>query len=216
MIYLGPSDSVHQISDKQKLLSVRKKYNLPDKFILNTGDINWNKNIPGLVNACQNLHVPLVLVGRQAPLVEKMDTNHPELRHLSELKSVFAAHKSDILRLGFIPDADYAAVCSLATVYCQPSFAEGFGLSVLHALACGTPVACSRTHSLPEIAGSCAVYFDPYSQQSIEKALSDLMADTGLRKQLSKAGLEQAKKFSWEKTARETVSVYHQVINHEN
>jgi glycosyltransferase involved in cell wall biosynthesis len=212
MIYLGPSDDIHRVTDKVKLNAIKKKYNLPEKFVLNVGDINWNKNIPGLVKACLDLHLPLVLIGKQAALIDEMDVHHAELGHLSELKSLFISHSSEILRLGFIADVDFAAVCTLATIYCQPSYAEGFGLSVLHALACGTPVACSHTHSLPEVAGDSAVYFDPYDQQSIMNALSKLLTDTKLRRSVSDSGLVQAKKFSWDKAARETLSVYKHLV----
>lgn len=213
MIYLGPSPEIHRVTEKKKLVAVREKYSLPDKFVLNVGDINWNKNLPGLVKACADLQIPLVLVGKQAALIEQIDDHHPELQHLSDLKSYLINHKSSVLRLGFIPEGDLAAVYSLASVYCQPSYAEGFGLSVLHALACGTPITCSQTHSLPEVAGSCAVYFDPYDQNSLNSALSGVLTGTKLRRSLSSAGLIQAAKFSWEKTARETIAVYKQIIN---
>ena len=108
--------------------------NLPKKFALYTGDINYNKNIPWLIDKANELNLPLVIAGKQAKEVEKMDLDHPELRHLKNIDW------SNIIRLGFVPDNDLVKIYNLATVYIQPSMYEGFGLPLLEAVACGTPV----------------------------------------------------------------------------
>ncbi len=172
----------------------KNKYHLPAKFVLYVGDVNYNKNIPNLVTACKLAKLPLVIVGKQAAQLEKLDLSHPELSHLRNLDLDF------ILRLGFVSDADLVHIYNLASVYCQPSLAEGFGLPVLEALACGTPVACSNTSSLPEIAGESATYFNPHDINNISRAIIN-------------AKPPQSKlTFSWEETAKLTLMVYREIL----
>lgn len=181
---------------------VSKKYNLPDKFVLYVGDVNWNKNIPNLIKACEQINYPLVIIGKQAAEIEKMDLNHPELSHLSTNYELITKYP---VRLGFVPDEDLVDIFNLASVYCQASFAEGFGLPVLEAMACGTQVAISNTHSLPEIAGCAAEYFDPGNVLDMSKAIKkavDNKFDV----------VSQAQKFSWEKTATQTLEVYRDIL----
>lgn len=197
LVYLAADEKFKPITNKTTLKTVRQKYNLPDKFVLYVGDVNWNKNIPGLIKACKIAKQPLVIVGKQAVEVEKLDLSHRQLMHLKDVDW------STVLRVGFVPDQDLVAIYNLANVYCQPSFAEGFGLGVLEAMACGTAVACSQTHSLPEIAGFAATYFDPHHPAKIAQALK--AGKTGQE-------LAQARKFSWTKTATETVLAYQEAM----
>ena len=95
-----------------------------------------------------------------------------------------------------------AQIYNLASVYCQPSLSEGFGLPVLEALACGTPVACSKAGSLPEIAGAAAIYFDPYKIDDMANAINAAM----------KQKRAVINNFSWEKTASQTLEVYQELI----
>lgn len=217
VIYLAADDKFHHISNTKKLSLVGKKYHLPKKFVLYVGDVNWNKNLIGLVKACDLARYPLIVVGKQAVEISLLTASmpwgpkdvlrrlvgrtHPQLMHLNELEKLFK--KDHVKRLGFVSDEDLVAIYNLASVYCQPSFAEGFGLPVLEALACGTAVACSRTHSLPEIAGKAAVYFDPYNIEDMAEAIKS--AHDG-------KGEKQAKKFSWAQTATQTLAVYEQLL----
>jgi glycosyltransferase involved in cell wall biosynthesis len=207
LVYLAASEVFKPIKPNTSII---KKYNLPKKFVLYVGDVNWNKNLPTLIKACISQNIHLVLVGKQSALVETLDTTHPELRHIEEVKSLFTS--TLIQRLGFVSSEDLAAIYNLATVYCQPSFAEGFGLPVLEAMACGTPVICSRSHSLPEIAGDAAVYFDPNSEQDLSTALNEVFNNLVLQKQLSQKGLLQAGKFSWDQTAVNTLLAYQNLL----
>lgn len=186
---------VYLAADKKfKSIKANNKYKLPAKFVLYVGDVNWNKNIPNLVKACEQVNYPLVIVGKQAAEVEKLDLNHAELRHLR------AVNLSAVRRLGFVSDEDLVHIYNLATVYCQPSLSEGFGLPVLEALACGTPVACSNTSSLPEIAGANAAYFDPLDVKSISQAIIKVRPPAA------------KPTFSWEKTAHQTLMVYMEIL----
>ena len=115
--------------------------------------------------------------------------------------------------MGFVEEKDLVALYNLASVYCQPSFYEGFGMPVVEAMACGCPVICSNQGSLPEIGGKAVAYFNPYQKGSLEKVLKKVWEDKVLRKKLSQKSLNQAKKFSWQKCAQETLSVYQSLIS---
>ena len=193
LVYLAAGEKFRQIKDQKLLAKVKQKYSFPEKFVLYVGDVNWNKNIPGLIKACAEIKYSLVIVGKQAKELNDLDLTHPELQHLQ------GVDWQGVIRLGFVPEEDLVVIYNLAKVYCQPSFAEGFGIPVLEALACRTPVACSRTHSLPEIAGSAVTYFDPHDIKGMAKAILSA-------KYIS--GINQVAKFSWERTADETLAVY--------
>lgn len=195
--YVGIEDAkikfVHLAPDEIfKPKKVTKKYNLSKEFVLYVGGINWNKNIPNLVKACELACLPLVMVGKEAANIEKLDLTHPELRHLQNIDW------SRVIRTGFVPDPDLVDIYNLASVYCQPSFAEGFGLNPLEALACGTPVASSNRGSLPEILGKNAVYFDPEDIRSMSQAIISSMNHKP----------RTTNSFSWDKTAIETLQIY--------
>ncbi len=199
VVYLAPGKNFRKIADSNFLDKVRAKYNLPKKFVLYVGDVNYNKNIPVLIKACKLADLPLVLVGKQALEIENLDLNHPELVHLNEV--VKDLKSKNIIRLGFVPDEDIVAVYNLASVYCQPSLYEGFGLPVLQAVACGIPVVASRTQALVEIAGEAATFVEPDSPNQFVEAFENL-----------KSVGQLPRKYSWDKTADETYSIYKQVL----
>jgi glycosyltransferase involved in cell wall biosynthesis len=116
-----------------------------------------------------------------------------------------AAHARDGRFLGFVDAADLASLYSAAEVVAFPSLFEGFGLPVVEAMACGAPVACSDRSSLPEVAGDAAILFDPDDEAAISSAIGRLLADPGLRADLSRRGLERSRSFRWERTAAATL-----------
>lgn len=179
------------------------KYKLPKKFALYVGDLNWNKNVVALTKMCLKLSYPLAIVGRQA--AEESVPVHPETRELIKFLRLAKKYPKEIIRLGAVPGEDLAEIYNLATVYVQASRDEGFGLPALEALSCGCPVLSSGKGSLPEITGKAALPFN-------RKNLKLVWQDEALRRQLSQAGLNQAKKFSWKRTVRETVKVYEKII----
>lgn len=204
--YEAANSSFHPLNNKTQLTKIKNKYHLPDKFVLYVGDINWNKNVPGLVKACIKLSYPLVIVGSAA--TSKV-IDHPWTKDILWLQS----QKSPLLNLtGFVPDADLPAIFNLATIYCQPSFAEGFGLLVVQAMQSGTPVVYSQETSLQEVMDYNGEFFDPYKNDSLEKALQKLWENPEARKSFRKLGLKRAEIFNWQFTAIQTLTLYQQAI----
>ena len=115
--------------------------------------------------------------------------------------------------LGRIIDADLPALYSGATCFVYPSIYEGFGLPVLEAMACGTPVIASNTTSLPEVIGEAGLQVDPYDVNEIAAAIENIVEDKELQKDLRHRGLQQAKQFTWERTAKMTWDVLEQTRN---
>lgn len=185
------------------------KYNLPEKFVLYVGDINWNKNIPSLVRACLKLKYPLVIVGSSAT---KKVPIHPWTKDIHWLQDISKDPKIEktkaITLTGFVPDEDLVDIYNLATIYCQPSFAEGFGLPVVEAMNCGTPVVYSHETSLPEIMDFNGRFFDPYLRGDLENALKEVWESDLAQKKYRQKGLARAKTFSWQQTAIQTLYVY--------
>lgn len=213
--YLAAGKQFKKIkADSDQLTATRKKYELPDDFVLYVGDINWNKNIPSLVRACQQAEVPLVIVGKQATNKD-IDTNHPETRDLvwlqKEAKKLTINHQPLIITPGFVSMDELVSLYNLATVYVQPSFDEGFGLPVLEAMACGCPVISSNYGSLPEVVGDAGIKIEP-TVNKLSTEISKVINDKQLQSELSQKGLKRKKEFSWQKTAKETIEVY-ELIN---
>lgn len=215
-------DSVYKKSvSQEKLEKIKQKYQLPENFVLYVSGVNPNKNIPSLIKACQTLDVNLVLVGseftkpaRQTFSIKSklgIQKTHPELKQLSTIKKKIDQHDS-IQALGFVPTTDLSAIYRLATLYCQPSFYEGFGLPVLEAMTAGCLVVSSNTSSLPEIYPQNTLNFDPNDQKQIQKTLSKALSlPDSKRDELIKQAHKKAQNYSWEKTAKETIKVYKDV-----
>ena len=117
------------------------------------------------------------------------------------------ANKESIHFIGYVPDEDMPALYSAAEVFAFPTLYEGFGIPVIEAQICGTPVLTSNTSSLPEIAGDTAVYVDPYSEVSIADGLLRLLTDNQLRNNLIEKGYRNANRFSWEASVQKLEQV---------
>ena len=202
-------------SDNKKLKEIQDKYNLPNKFVLFVGDINWNKNIPTLVKACLKLKYPLVIVGSSA--TKKDVPNHPWTQDLLWLqtKALTIQSSNALILTGFIPDEDLPYIYNLATIYCQPSFAEGFGLPLVQAMQSACPVVYSQDSCLDEIMDSNGLKFDPYSQKDLEKSLIRFWDNDDLRQKYIKLALSHAKIFEWKYTAIQTLALYNLILKDE-
>jgi glycosyltransferase involved in cell wall biosynthesis len=181
--------------------SILEKYHLPDAFILYLGSNKPHKNLESLVRAfadLRDLEIPLVVAGAWLP-------QHPEPRRLVE---ELGLGETQIRWLGPVPGEDLPALYSAAFIFVFPSLVEGFGLPVLEAMACGTPVACSRIPSLKEVAGGAAEMFDPTDPASISASLLGLVRDPARQQELRQQGFRRAAEFSWDKTAQATLDQY--------
>lgn len=207
VVYLAAGEEFKQVqSSKLEVESFRKKYNLPEKFVLYVGDVTWNKNLPRLIEAVIKTNIPLVLVGKA--IAEKdFDKTNLWNRDLDSVQKLIEENKN-ILSLGFVSSDELVLLYNIATVFCMPSLYEGFGLPILEAMQCGCPVVTTREGSIPEIIGDAGLYVDAYDVSSIAKGLKEVFSNSNLQHKISKRGLERAKKFSWEKTAKETFQVY--------
>lgn len=219
IIPLAADRSFRILSDTQ-LIRIKRKYNLPEKFLLFVGDANWVKNLPFLIDGFKEIikasgsdNLKLILVGGVfLKNVEHID--HPELQSLKGVNRKILGYKLEdkILRPGHLEDEELVAFYNLATIYVQPSLYEGFGLSLLQAFSCGTPVVSSNKGSLPEVGGNAAVYFDPNNIGQFKSIILEILKDKSLQNKLSKLGVEQAAKFSWDKVSNETKIVYEKVL----
>jgi glycosyltransferase involved in cell wall biosynthesis len=184
--------------------SVKKKLNLPDRFLLFVGRLNVRKNLENLLKAItliQDKQIPLVVVGKaewKVPALNKI-LSEPIL-------------KDRIYMIGNISDKDLVAVYALSNIFCFPSFAEGFGLPPLEAMASGIPVIVSNTTSLPEVCGGAATYADPREPHAIAEAINSLLTDPELYNRMKNEGLKRAAQFTWQKTAVAYINSIYKVL----
>jgi glycosyltransferase involved in cell wall biosynthesis len=191
----------------EAIAAARARYHLPERYLLSVGTIEPRKNLARLLAAFERLHAEgltdvLVLAGKRGWLTGEFDAALER-----------SPSKQAVVFPGFIADADLPAVYAGAQVLVMPSLYEGFGLPVLEGMACGVPVACSNCSSLPEIAGQAALFFEPTDAYDISDALRRLLRDPELQDALRGAGLRQAGRFSWERTAQETLAVYRRLTD---
>ncbi|MDO8619187.1 MAG: glycosyltransferase family 1 protein [Candidatus Daviesbacteria bacterium] len=204
-VYLSIGDNFKVIKTQETLEKIKEKYNLPDEFALYIGSTNWNKNLLNLAKACVQASTNLVLIG--AGFSQRDNLDHPELRPLKFFLKEFEGNKL-IKILGFIEEDDLVSIINISNMLLLPSFYEGFGLPILEAQACGVPVITSSVSSVPEVAGEGALLVNPEKIDEIEKAIKILTKDNLKREYLIKKGFENVSKFSWEKTADETIRVF--------
>jgi len=190
------------IADRARLDRVRRRYGLPKHFVLYVGTIEPRKNLKRLMHAftvarAQGLPYELVCVGPYGWWSRDLAGT------IKRLGIGGIVHFT-----GYLPMTDLAAIYNLAEVFAFPSVYEGFGLPVIEAMACGTPVVTSSTSSLHEIASGAAETVDPYDTNAIAEALIRLARQPEWRQELATRGLARARRFSWARSAREMLEVY--------
>jgi len=190
----------------ERINALRAKYALPEQYVLYFGSNKPHKNMVGLVKAWQVLNTKYQIPNTKLVVAGHWDERYPEAIRVVEEADL----KGKVVFLGPVDEADLPALYSGATLFTFPSLYEGFGLPVLEAMACGTPVVCSSTSSLPEVAGDAALLVNPLDVDGLAQAIGQLWSDEGLREDVRARGLAQAARFSWAQTARETLAVYEQ------
>lgn len=210
VIYPGVDKSFKKISSQDELNGIRKKYSLPENFILYVGDVNANKNVIGLIKAFEKivsrdstLHLVLAGSGFTRESVEKGKIQN-------EMKQLHLENAVHIL--GFLKKEELVCLYNLSRVYVQPSFAEGFGLPVLEAMACGCPVVAANTTSIPEIAAGAALLVNPYKSEEIADAIFEIHNKKSFRDSLIQHGYERVEKFQWKKTAIEFYKLWKEIL----
>ena len=200
VIYHGVNHNLFKIYHNIKL-----NFQLPNKFILFVGSIEPRKNLIGLLKSYDLLsqkikdEYKLVLIG-----FEGWNNN--------DILNLINKNKTNIHYLGFLEDIELAQIYNLASLFVFPSFYEGFGLPVLEAMACGTPVLSSNKTSMPEICGDCAIYCNPNNIIDIKNKIELILSDVELQNNLIKKGLIKASSYTWEKSMKEHLILFDKVL----
>lgn len=201
-------DIFRPLKDQNKRLEILKKYQIQsnDRYIIYIGTIQPRKNLLRLMEAIKEIKdLKLVIVGktkgqgRSGWMFEEI-INYPKELGMEDR----------VIFTGFAPTEDLPFLLNGALAYILPSLYEGFGIPVVEAMSCGTPVIVSRISSLPEVVdnGKAGMMIDPYSVDDIRQGITKVVNNEKLRQELSKRGLEQAKRFEWQKMAKQVLTVF--------
>jgi glycosyltransferase involved in cell wall biosynthesis len=197
------------IHDRSELREAKSRYGIPGRFVLYVGGFDHHKNLPTLVKA-------FALLRRQIEWREPLS-----LVFVGKLSSAAAAVQAEVaaqyleesvIFTDYVSEDDAVRLFNAADVFALPSFYEGFGLPVLEAMACGTPVVCSNAASLPEVVGDAAIQCSPESPQEFCDAMQNVLTDQAFQNKLRQKGLARVQDFSWDNMARQTLEVYESVM----
>lgn len=204
--YPGVDQEIFYPRSTKEKEGIKKKYGIKKPFILFLGTLEPRKNIPAVIGAFAGLknrkNYNLVLAGKRGWMYGEI---FQAIRQLGI--------EEDVIFTGYVPDHDRPILMSAAEVFVFPSFFEGFGMPVIEAQACGTPVVTSNTTSLPEAAGEGAVLVDPQSTKELGAAIKDILNSPRIRKTLVEKGLVNAKKFRWEESAKKVIGIFNQILS---
>jgi glycosyltransferase involved in cell wall biosynthesis len=182
------------------------KYALPEKYILYVGNHEKRKNIPALVAAFSRSQAvqeyKLVIAGKQ-------DLRRKEI--YQAIKDHQVAER--VYFSGYINEEDLPALYMQAGMLAFPSSYEGFGLPILEAMACGTPIVCSNATSIPEVSGDAALVIDPFDSTGFANAIDRVLTDQGLRRQLQEKGFQRVKQFTWDNAIQEHIKAYKEALS---
>jgi glycosyltransferase involved in cell wall biosynthesis len=206
VIYPGVDPGFCRTTDPARLDAVRSRYGIERDYVLCVGIYKPRKNHAGLLRAFRDFlgsggHAQLVIAG-------PMGEGERVLRRLAAELGI----TEQVVFTGFVDEPGLRALYSAARVCACPSSYEGFGFTVLEAMACGTPVVCSSAASLPEVAGEAALYFDPHNPEQIAAQLLRIFSDAALRASLVERGRMNLQRFNWADTARQTLAVYYHAL----
>lgn len=203
---LGYPPAMDAPPDQQRAAAFRERFSLPDRYILYVGTIQPRKNLGMLIEAYARLRsggdtdLKLVIAGRKGWLYDTLFARITELRL-----------EDEILFTGFVPDDDLPDLYDGADLFVYLSLFEGFGLPPLEAMSRGIPVVTSNTTSLPEVVGDAGITVPPEDLDAVVTGMRQVLTDSDAAERLRRFGVERARGFSWERTARETLAIYRQV-----
>lgn len=217
IIHLGPGQTCSRQHSQEEVALTKNKFNIQSDFILYVGDIDYRKNVKTVITAFSKLpnfpnfpnlpNLQLVLVGK--------NFLNEALGEVSEINQLIAqlGLTGKVIKTGFLDSEDLKKLYQGAKLLLFPSLYEGFGLTVLEALSCGCPVVTSHVSSLPEVGGNAVLYADPKNiDENVDKMMEILNWSQEIKSKMQKNGFEQAKKFSWEKCAQQTLQAYKQIL----
>ena len=202
-------DFFRPVQDESLLKGIRERYGVGEGFIFTAGSIHTRRNLERLIEAVSGAErrldsdLQLLILGKPAPFSPPVDIPGTVSR---------CGLEGRVVRLPYVSDEDLLLLYNACGLFVYPSLYEGFGLSVVEAMACGTPVACSNTTSLPEVAGDAALYFDPECAEEMAEAIARALGDKELAAKLSEAGKERASRFSWSRAAEEALRVFDEAM----
>ncbi|MGH7255735.1 MAG: glycosyltransferase family 4 protein, partial [Nitrospirales bacterium] len=202
----GVSEEFRPVSGAVHASELRNRLGIPtDRFILFVGGADPRKNHRTLVKAYAERAAAL----KECSLVLVGDAVHT----YGDMRAAAREHRVEdrVVYPGRLPVSDLRLLYSNAAVFVFPSIYEGFGMPVLEAMACGAPVITSNTTALPEVAGDAALLVNPEDANAMADAILRVVEDEAFRESLRAKGLERAKQFTWERTARETLALYREV-----
>jgi len=205
VIYHAVDHNLYKVYDKPLLQNTKKKFELPNDFLLFVGSIEPRKNLIMLLKAYHHLssdikkQYPLVLIGFKG-------WENKEIMQEIEKEKTY-------IYLGYVTDEELAQVYNLATLFIYPTLYEGFGIPPLEAMACGTAVIASNVASLPEACGNAAVYIDPKNHHDIAEKITDLLGNHKKRDLLIEKGFDHSKHFNWDKAANEHMDIFKKVMS---
>lgn len=205
-IYLAVDPIFRVVEDEEYLKRIRESYHLPDRFILYAGHIYPGKNLGRLFKAFDQVrkhHAVKLVVAGDFRWKFKRDMDQISKLGLGEFVQV----------TGHVPAEDLVGFYNLAELTVFPSYYESFGLTNVEANACGCPLVTSKTGGSPEAAGEAAVYVDPLDVDNIADAMGRVLSDPELQKDLIEKGFQNVKRFSWEKSARQTLNTFEWLLN---
>ena len=209
-VYLDCNENFKKIEDKSIIQSTLIKYHLPTSYVLFSGSINWNKNLLNQTKAAIEAGIDIVFIGRGFENKENLD--HPEMKSFKQFVEKYSQN-SRVHILGFVPDEDLLNLLCGSKMVLYASYYEGFGLPILEAQSCQVPVITSNVSSMTEVAGSGAILVDPNDEKSIKNAIEKILSSQKTVNDLIQKGIVNTQRFSWEKTAKETVKVYEYALS---
>ena len=206
--HYGVAESFKVISDQAELDRVLQRFGIRQPFILGVGNLQPRKNLQRLLRAYAALRADkaidfdLVLVGQMAWKAESI---------LEDIDRLGLAGSVSVT--GYVSNEELVCLYNRAQIFVYPSLYEGFGLPIIEAMACGTPVITSDVSSLPEVGGDAAIFVNPQDHKAIADAIKRLADDSALREQLREKGLRRASEFTWRRIAEQTATIYRQCLN---